>query len=170
MFYFLRLPALAFLLATASLLASSSSHAQDGSQTTRKTFSRATTCSIQIDASTAEVWAILTNGEKFASWNSTIVSFDGTIALKEKVKLVSTLDPDRTFKLKVKKFEANKLLVWDDAMGTRTHTLVEKDGGTYFTMHEIISSPMFPLFAKAIPAFDGAFNSFTADLKAEAEK
>jgi hypothetical protein len=48
------------------------------------------------------------------------VSLDGQIALGSKIKLVSTLDPGRTFSLKVKEFEPNTRLPFGYAMFTRT--------------------------------------------------
>jgi hypothetical protein len=112
-----------------------------------------------------------------ADWNSsevklfpTIVSIEGDIAPGEKIKLKSTLDPKRTFKLKVKKFDAEKSLVWGDAMGKRMYTLTpDKNGSVNFSMVEKIGGPMFPLFANKIPSFDASFEQFAADLKKEAE-
>ena len=37
-------------------------------------------------------------------------------------------------------------------------------------MVEKIGGPLFPLFAKMIPPFDGAFEQYAKDLKHEAEK
>ena len=37
-------------------------------------------------------------------------------------------------------------------------------------MTEKIGKPLFPLFAKMIPAFDESFEKFDNDLKKEAEK
>lgn len=139
-------------------------------KTERKTFSRTTTVSATIQADAAIVWALLTNAADFSRWNSTVVSIEGDIAPGEKIKLKSTLDPKRTFKLKVKKFAPEKELVWGDAMGKRRYTLVPNANGTLtFTMTEKIGGPIFPLFAKKIPSFDASFNQFAADLKKEAE-
>lgn len=138
--------------------------------TIRKTFSRSTSVSTVIKADAGIVWALLTNAADFPRWNSTVVGIEGNIAPGEKIKLVSTLDPKRTFKLKVKRFDAEKQLSWGDAMGTRVYTLSPNgDGSLTFTMAEKIGGPLFPLFAKMIPSFDDSFNQFAADLKKEAE-
>ena len=144
---------------------------QNGKATTiKKTFSRATSISQIIKADASVVWSLLTNVEDMARWNSTIVSLSGTIAVGEKVQLVSTLDPKRTFKLKVKTVTSEKEFSWGDAMGTRVYSLADKgDGTVQFSMNEKIGGPMFPLFAKMIPSFDESFEQFTADLKKEAE-
>ncbi len=138
--------------------------------TVRNTFSRSTSVSAKIAADPAIVWALLTNAEDMKRWNSTIVSVEGAIEKGSKIKLKSTLDPSRTFKLKVKTVEPEKLLVWGDAMGKRTYSLEKQaDGSTFFSMTEKIGGPIFPLFASKIPSFDASFDQFAADLKKEAE-
>ncbi len=145
--------------------------AQDGvASTTKKTFSRETIVSTRIEADPAIIWTLLTKGSDYTRWNSTIVSLNGEIKLGEKIELVSTLDPKRTFKLKVKEFTSDQQLAWGDGLGTRTYTLESLgDSATQFTMHEKIGGPVFPLFAKMIPPFDESFEQFAADLKKEAE-
>lgn len=138
--------------------------------TTKKTFSRETAVSIDVQADKSIIWALLTNASDFPRWNSTVISIDGTIAMGEKIKLKANLDPNREFKLKVKEFEADKRLVWGDAMGNRVYTLKTIGNNlTNFTMVEKIGGPLFPLFAKMIPPFDEAFEQYAKDLKYEAE-
>lgn len=144
--------------------------AQNGkANTVKKTFSRVTEISQTINASAPTIWSLLTDAPNFPKWNSTIVSIEGNIKKGEKIKLKSTLDEKRTFKLKVKEFIPNKKLVWGDAMGERTYTLESKDSQTIFSMREKIGGFMFPLFANKIPPFDESFEKFTEDLKKEAE-
>ncbi|RKN80246.1 SRPBCC domain-containing protein [Ulvibacterium marinum] len=145
--------------------------ASDGKAVTRKkVFSRETAVRIDIQANKSIIWALLTNAEDFSRWNSTILSIEGDITKGEKIKLKSVLDPKRTFKLKVKEFEAENRLVWGDAMGKRTYTLkTVGDELTNFMMTEKIGGPMFPLFARMIPPFDQSFEKFAKDLKKEAE-
>ena len=138
--------------------------------TVRSTFSRQTSITTSINADASIVWALLTNAADYPRWNSTVISIDGKIALGEKISLKSVLDPKRTFKLKVKDFEAGKKLVWGDAMGERIYTITnDQKGGVIFSMSEKIGGPLFPLFAKMIPPFDSSFERFAADLKKEAE-
>ncbi|MEM7660202.1 MAG: SRPBCC domain-containing protein [Bacteroidota bacterium] len=145
--------------------------AQNGTATTeKKTFSRTTSVSIDIQADPATVWSLLTDAAEMPNWNSTIVSLEGDIQVGNKIQLVSTLDPSRTFKLKVKEMQPKQRLVWGDAMGERTYTLEPTSGGTRFSMQEKIGGPIFPLFASKIPSFDESFEQFAADLKATAEK
>src|SRR5680860_643401 len=138
--------------------------------TIKKTFSRETEVSIDIQADKSILWALLTNANDYPRWNTTIISIDGNIAQGEKIKLKSTLDPKREFKLSVKEFEPDNRLVWGDAMGKRIYTLKTIGNElTNFSMSEKIGGPMFPLFSKMIPPFDQSFEQFANDLKKEAE-
>lgn len=144
---------------------------QDGISVTKSsTFSRSTQIAQRISADPETVWHFLTTSAEYPQWNSTIVSMDGEISLGSKIKLVSTLDPSRTFNLKIKEYEPNVRLVWGDALGTRVFTLKSVNNGTRFEMTERIGGPAFPLFANKIPSFDESFNRFAADLKVAAEK
>lgn len=160
----------AFILLLFSILMSSTTNAQNGKATTlKKTFSRTTSISETIQADPPTIWALLTNASEYPNWNSTIVSIEGTIAEKEKIRLTSTLDSSRTFKLKVKEFIPNQKLVWGDGLGERIYSLEKKGESTIFTMTEKIGGFLFPLFANKIPSFDESFEQFTADLKKAAE-
>src|SRR5579883_2659725 len=120
-------------------------------KTIRRFFSRETEVEIDIHADADHIFSILTNAAEYPKWNSTIISLQGEIALGKKLKLVSTLDPKRTFKLTVRELEAPRRLAWGDPMGKRTYTLTVKSPDTVtFSMHEKIGGPLFPLFAKMI--------------------
>lgn len=159
-----------YLITIFLIMTNFSMNAQEGKATTiKKTFSRTTTISQTINADVATIWKLLTNAGDYARWNSTIVSVEGNIQKGEKIRLKSTLDPSRTFKLKVKEMVSQQKLIWGDAMGERTYTLEKNGKETLFTMTEKIGGLMFPLFANKIPSFDESFEQFTADLKKEAE-
>lgn len=159
------------LLLTILVLTNLSVMAQNGKATTeKKTFSRTTSIQQYIDAEPSVIWQLLTEAGNYPQWNSTVISIEGTIKDGEKIKLKSTLDPSRTFKLKVKEMIKYRKLVWGDAMGKRTYTLEPAGEGTQFSMLEKIGGPIFPLFANKIPSFDKSFEQFTADLKKAAEK
>src|SRR5262249_43064586 len=133
-------------------------------------FSRETAVEIDIHASPDAVWSLLTDAAGWPKWNSTVVSLEGEIALGKKVKLVSKLDPKRTFELGVREFLPPERLVWGDAMGKRTYTVTARGPGQVtFAMNEKIGGPLFPLFAKMIPDFDASFDQFAHDLKKQAE-
>lgn len=92
-------------------------------KTTKAFFSRETSVEIDIRAKPERVWALLTNAADYPSWNSTVVSLEGRIALGEKIVLKSVLDPKRTFKLKVLELDAPRRMVWGDAMGRRAYEI-----------------------------------------------
>jgi uncharacterized protein YndB with AHSA1/START domain len=119
----------------------------EGTATTvSKTFSRSTHVATTINARPETVWRLLTSASEYPQWNSTVVSLKGEIAPGAAIQLVSTLDPSRTFKLKVKDFQPTSRLAWGDALGTRVYTLTETNGGlTLFDMTERIGGPVFPL-------------------------
>ncbi len=103
--------------------------------TTHQTFSRTTRIAETINADTATVWRLLTTAATYPDWNSTIVSLDGTISPGSKIKLVSALNPNRSFTLKIKEFTPTARLAWGDALGNRLYSLPETgDGQTRFEM------------------------------------
>jgi uncharacterized protein YndB with AHSA1/START domain len=140
------------------------------SATTKKTFSRETSVSIDIQADPGIVWALLTNAADYPRWNSTVTSLKGEIKEGETIELKSILNEKRTFKLKVKEVKPESRLVWGDSQGNRVYT-IQKTAGEHvrFTMTEKIGGPLFPLFAGYIPPFDETFEKFASDLKKEAE-
>jgi hypothetical protein len=121
-------------------------------------------------------WALLTDAASYPTWNPTVLSLEGTVAAGQKIRLVSSLDPKRTFKLKVAEADAPHRMVWSSGMplglfsGRRTFTLTPRtDGGTDFTMTEEFSGPMAPLITKAIPDMTDSFAQFAQALKVAAE-
>ena len=158
-----------FLILTL-LTTMSISQAQDGKATTiKKTFSRATSVSIKINATPEKVWKLLTDAANMPNWNSTVISIEGDIKVGEKIKLKSYLDPRRTFKIKIKEMQKPNKMVWGDAMGNRVFTIQESGESVIFSMDEKIGGLMFPLFANKIPSFDESFEKYAADLKKAAE-
>ncbi|WP_203580869.1 SRPBCC family protein [Microbacterium hibisci] len=144
--------------------------ATDGvASTTRTTFSRSTRIAQHIGADAAAVWRLLATAEEYPTWSSTTVSLEGQIVLGSTIKLVSTLDPTRTFKLKVTEFEPNTRLTFANAMFARTCSLSSGAEGTRVEIVERIGGPLYPLVARRIPPLERNFERFTADLKKAAE-
>ncbi len=138
--------------------------------TTKKLFSRETTVSVLINTEPEKIWKILVDVANYKNWNSTIISIEGEIKTGGEIKIIPSINPNRTFKLKIKVFEPYTKMVSGDAMGRRNFLLEKVSGGTQFTMTEKIGGPLFPLFAKMIPPFDDAFDAYARDLKKEAER
>lgn len=149
----------------------------DGKASENKgTFRMDCSVGVNIKASPEKVWSILADGENYTKWNSTVTSFDGKLALGEKIHLKVKLDPKSTFSPKVTAFVPNRKLVFSDGMapmfkGVRTYTLDGKpDGSTDVSVVEVFSGIMLPVIARSLPDFKPAFEQFAADLKKEAEK
>jgi hypothetical protein len=135
-------------------------------------------CSIRCDiaASPDRIWALLTNAGGFPSWNSTVTSLKGSIALGERLELRVPLDPKRTFRPRVTKLDKEREMEWSDGMapmfkGVRRFLLTPKsDGVTEFEMTEVFSGVMLPLIKGSLPDFGPAFETYAADLKRAAER
>ncbi len=133
-------------------------------------------CSVRctIAAKPAAVWALLTNAAGFPSWNTTVTSITGEIALGQKLGLrVPT--SDRTFTPTVTEFVPEQRMAWSDGMapmfkGVRTYTLTANaDGTTDFEMVEVFSGMMLPMIKGSLPDFAPIFEQYARDLKRAAE-
>jgi len=128
-----------------------------------------------IEAPADRVWTLLTDASGYTNWNPTIVSLDGSIEEGNTIALVSTLNPNRTFKLKVSDVKPVQSMVWSDGMplglfkGVRTFTVDEADGVTTFAMEEVHSGLLEPLISKSIPDMTESFEEFADGLKTAAE-
>jgi uncharacterized protein YndB with AHSA1/START domain len=128
-----------------------------------------------IQADPERIWALLTDPASYRAWNPTVVSLEGRIAVGETIKLVSTVNPKRTFSLKVTELEGPRRMVWSDGMplglfkGVRTYSLNPTDAGSEFEMEEVYSGPLAPLITKAIPDLTDSFVQFADGLKTASE-
>jgi hypothetical protein len=129
-----------------------------------------------IAASPEAIWALLTNAEGYKEWNPTIVSLDGMISLDNKIKVVSTVNPKRAFKLTVTEMDEPNRMVWANGMplglfqGVRTYTLTPTAGGqTEFSMIEEFTGLLESLISKSIPDMTDSFEAFADGLKQAAE-
>jgi len=129
-----------------------------------------------INASPDKVWALLTDAASYPDWNRAVVSLRGRIGVGEKIRLVSVVDPKRTFKLKVAELDRPHRMVWSSGMplglfkGVRTYELTPAgDGGTEFSMAEEFSGPLAPMITKAIPDLTESFQQWADGLKQAAE-
>ena len=129
----------------------------------------------RLAAAPERIWSLLTRAREFPVWNSTVKSIDGEIAEGQTIKLVATVAPERTFKLKVSDVKPARGMVWSDGFapmfkGVRTYTLQPKaDGTTSFHMIEVFSGLMLPMIAGSLPDFAPIFERYAADLKRAAE-
>jgi len=98
--------------------------------TTRTTFSRQTSITIDVKASAGTVWNLLTNAVNYPKWNSTVISIGGRIEPGQKIMLKSVLDPKRVFKLTVKEFQPNSASTDDWATTINQTATAERWGGS----------------------------------------
>jgi uncharacterized protein YndB with AHSA1/START domain len=135
-------------------------------------------CSIRRDiaAPPERIWKLLTDAARFPSWNSTVTSIDGEIALGAKLALKVPLDPKRTFHPKVTRLVENRAMEWRDGFapmfrGVRTFALTPgATGVTTFEMTETFSGLMLPMIKRSLPDFGQAFETYAADLARAAEQ
>lgn len=150
--------------------------AQNKARKTESTFRLEYAVVREIQATPEKIWALLTDAKGFPSWNSTVTSIDGDIALGQKLAIKVPLDPKRTFTPKVTRFEPGQEMQWSDGFapmfkGTRTFALTPKSGGvTEFAMTEVFSGLMLPMIKGSLPDFGPAFETYAADLKSAAER
>ena len=79
--------------------------------------------------------------------------------------------------VKVAEFEPEQRMTWVGGMptglfkGVRTFTLSPGDGGaTEFSMQEVFTGPLLPLFGRTIPDLNLSFEQFASSLKELAER
>jgi hypothetical protein len=130
-----------------------------------------------IDAAPATIWAILTDATGYSRWDSGVLRVDGRIAAGEKLKLVSEVNPKRTFSLQVTEFEPGERMTWTGGMplglfrGVRTFTLTPQGGvATRFTMREEYSGALLPMIGRSLPDLGPSFQKFATGLKRQAEQ
>jgi uncharacterized protein YndB with AHSA1/START domain len=129
-----------------------------------------------IDAPASTVWALLTDAATYTDWNHAVVSIEGPIREGNTIKLVSVVNPKRTFTLRVTQVTAPSRMVWSDGMplglfkGERTYTITDLGSDRCeFKMAEQFTGPLAGLITRAIPDLTDSFNAFADDLKTAAE-
>ncbi|MCE7993531.1 MAG: SRPBCC domain-containing protein [Roseivirga sp.] len=144
-------------------------------KTIKTTFSTETAVSIEIEASPEVVWALLTNASDYVRWNSTLMAIEGAIREGESIKLEPTVNPGKTFKIKIAEVVPGTSMQWVSGTapffrGVRLFSLqTTGNGKTRFSMSEKIKGLMYPIAAGQLPDFTAPFEQFAADLKSEAE-
>jgi hypothetical protein len=129
----------------------------------------------QINASPAAVWAVLTDGATWPTWDSGVDGVKGEIAPGNKLTISSAAAPGRAFPVKVTTFDAPKMLVFTGGMplglfkGERTYSLTEANGGTLFRMREEYTGLMLPMIWPSIPDLNPSFAQFANGLKKRVE-
>jgi hypothetical protein len=130
----------------------------------------------RIAAAPQVVWDLLTDAPGYPSWNPAVMSLGGRIAEGERIDMVSVVAPTRTFRLQVTGVEPGRRMRWVGGLplglfrGVRTFTLAPRDGGTDFTMEEVMSGPLSPLMNRVVPDMTDSFVLFGDGLRDAAEE
>ena len=132
--------------------------------------------SAEIAAPPEAVWAGLTDGAAWSSWDSGVDGVDGRIAAGETITVRSKAAPGRAFPVKVTVFDAPRTLVLAGGMplglfkGIRTYRLTPSGQGTRFEMREEYSGPLLSLMWRSMPDLGPSFAQFASGLKARVER
>jgi uncharacterized protein YndB with AHSA1/START domain len=128
-----------------------------------------------IAASPEDVWAVLTDGAGWSSWDSGVDGVDGRIAAGETIRIRSKVAPGRAFPVKVMTFEPGRRLVFSGGMplglfkGVRTYTLTPDGSGTRFHMREEYTGPLLGMMWRSMPDLGPSFTRFVDGLKRRVE-
>ena len=129
-----------------------------------------------IAASPQAVWAVLSDGASWPSWDSGVDAVEGRIAMNETIKIRSQAAPGRAFPVKVTRFDPPAHLRFSGGMplglfrGVRTYKVSEEaDGQVAFRMREEYSGPLLPLVWRSMPDLGPSFQRFARGLKQRAE-
>jgi uncharacterized protein YndB with AHSA1/START domain len=129
----------------------------------------------QIEARPDEVWAVLTDGDRWSSWDSGVTEVQGRIQAGEKITVRSEAAPGRAFPVKVTGFDAPRRLEVTGGMplglfrGVRTYTLTPSANGTEFRMREEYTGPLLGLIWRSMPDLQPSFDRFAGGLKRRVE-
>jgi hypothetical protein len=129
-----------------------------------------------IAASAEAVWAVLSDGPGWGTWDSGVDAVEGRIVLGETVKIRIQAAPGRTFPVKVTAFEPSARLRFSGGMplglfrGIRTYTLSPAtDGGATFQVREEYTGPLLGLIWRSMPDLGPSFGRFARGLKLRVE-
>ena len=127
-------------------------------------------------ASAEAVWAVLTDGASWPSWDSGVDAVEGKIAPGETIKIRSQAAPGRAFPVKVTQFDPPAHLRFSGGMplglfrGVRTYEVSQEAGGqAVFRMREEYTGPLLPLIWRSMPDLGPSFQRFASGLKQRVE-
>jgi hypothetical protein len=131
----------------------------------------------RIDASPADVWALLTDVGSWRDWDSGVDRVEGRVALGEPLAVYATMIRSRPFTATVTELRPLEAMRWRGGLpfGTavieRTYSLdAQDDGGTVLTVREDHTGPLAALLGRTTPDLNPSFRQFCAGLKARAEE
>jgi hypothetical protein len=130
-----------------------------------------------IAAAPDRIWDVLVDGAHYPDWDSGVVRVEGSVAPGQTIKVVSSVNPGRTFPVKVTQFDPGRAMTWSGGMpmglftGVRTFSLTPAaDGTTRFEMREEYGGPLASMMTRSIPDLGPSFSQFATGLKQRAER
>jgi hypothetical protein len=130
-----------------------------------------------IRADRATIWKWLTDADSYPSWDPGTIRIEGKIAPNATLTAHNRINPNRAFPVKVTEFVPNERMTWEGGLpfglfkGMRTFTLVpQSDGTIQFTLKELYSGLLFPIFGKSVPDMTTSFQNFVTGLKQRSEQ
>ena len=129
---------------------------------------------VDIPASPATVWQILTETDRYDEWNPFMTELSGRLAVGERVAV--TIRPGRrsmTFRPTVLALEDGTLLRWRGRAGVRgvfdgEHELrlqADTDGGTRFVQREVFTGLLVPFVRGILDDTQTGFGAMNAALR-----
>jgi len=129
-----------------------------------------------IASSPEAVWAVLTDGAAWPSWDSGVDGVDGQIAPGAKITIRSQAASGRAFPVKVTDFQPPARLRFSGGMplglfrGVRTYDVsADGRGGTTFHLREEYTGPLLGLIWRSMPDLGPSFDQFARGLKRRVE-
>jgi uncharacterized protein YndB with AHSA1/START domain len=129
-----------------------------------------------ITSSPEVVWAVLTDGAAWPSWDSGVDAVQGRIGPGEKITIRSQAAPGRAFPVKVTDFEPPARLQFSGGMplglfrGVRTYSVsADGSGGTAFHVREEYTGLLLGMIWRSMPDLGPSFDQFARGLKRRAE-
>ena len=131
-----------------------------------------------IRAEPERVWKILTDTAGYSEWNPEIVGMEGQMALGERIRAQVKISGGaiRAVPLRITAFEPPSRMEWTGGLplglftGRRILTVTHAGGMAEFCMLVRMSGPLAGLMVKATGDRQPEIDSFSAALKARAEK
>jgi hypothetical protein len=131
----------------------------------------------RIDASPADVWALLADVGRWRDWDSGMDRVEGRVALGERLTVYATMIRSRPFTVTVTELRPGEAMRWRGglpfglAVIERTYSLdPQDDGGTVLTVREDHTGPLAFLLGRTTPDLNPSFRQFCAGIKAQAEE
>jgi hypothetical protein len=128
----------------------------------------------EISATPDAIWTILSDPIQLANGHFGITRIEGQIALGQRIKLWSQVDPKRGFDIKVTA-KTDTMMAWHGGLplglftGKRQFTVRPDATSTVFEMRETYHGPLAGLMARLIPDLQPSFDKFGDALKLTAE-